>query len=236
MRFRALLERAGNGPYWVLAPVPVDLKKAWPDWRTRRVEGTINGFSFQTTLVSAAGGKSFSILVNKKMQSEAAAGPGSRARFELRPMMAIAVPPEPKELSAVLGQSRGLRKFFDAMTPSTRRWFALFVDQAKSPETRRRRAERLAETIMLVREGEVETPPVLRLEFERQPLAGAGWKAMTASQRRHHLMGIFQARTVDGRERRTAWVIADCLRIADRDAPGPRRPRPGRRLDDPVDF
>jgi len=236
VRFRALLERAGTGPYWVIARVPVDLKKAWPEWRTRRVEGTVNGFAFRTSLIPVVQGKGFTLLVNKKMQAGASAGPGDTARFDLRPEMGPLVIAEPRELTKVLGQSRGLRKWFDAMTPSTRRWFAQYVDQAKSAETRRRRAEQLAETIMLVREGELETPPILRVEFERQPLAGEGWKAMTPSQRRRHLLGIFHARTVDGRQRRTAWVVADCMRVAGRDAPDPRGPRFSSRDDDPFDF
>ena len=236
VRFRAMLERAGTGPYWVVARVPVDLKKAWPAWRTRRVDGTVNGYPFRTSLMPGIGGKGFTVLVNKKMQAGADATPGQTVRFELRPEIGSPVIEEPRELSAVLGQSRGLRKWFDAMTPSTRRWFAQFVDQAKSAETRRKRAEQLAETIMLVREGERETPPILRVEFERQPMAGAGWKAMTPSQRKRHLLGIFNARTVDGRARRTAWVIADCLRVAGGGRPGERGPRPGRERDDPFDF
>jgi hypothetical protein len=39
---------------------------------------------------------------------------------------------------------------------------------------------------------------------------------MTATQRRNHLLGIFYAQTVQGRERRAAKAIESCIAIARR--------------------
>ena len=45
--FSAVLETTGTNLHWVIARVPVDLKKAWPGWGGRRVRGEINGFAFR---------------------------------------------------------------------------------------------------------------------------------------------------------------------------------------------
>jgi hypothetical protein len=216
--FRATLERLGTGPYWVAAHVPVDLKKAWPDWRNRRVRGVINGFEFQTSLFPVKE-RGFMFVVNKKMQKGAKAGPGDTVQVRLEPDSAAQSYVEPKELTAILRGERQLRKGFDAMTPSMRRGFASLIDQAKSSETRTRRAEKIAETIMLALEGEQIPPPILRAAFQRQPLAEQGWNAMTPIQRRHHLLGIFLPVSVEAQARRTAWVIKDCLRVAQKKRP-----------------
>ncbi|HLY41307.1 MAG TPA: YdeI/OmpD-associated family protein [Terracidiphilus sp.] len=74
----------------------------------------------------------------------------------------------------------------------------------------------MAESLMLAMDGETETPPILRAAFARQPLAQAGWNAMTPIQRRNHLFGIFFQQTVQGRERRAAGAVEECLRVARR--------------------
>lgn len=216
--FRATLERLGTGPYWVAARVPVDLKKAWPDWRNRRVRGSINGFEFQTSLFPVKE-KGFMFVVNKKMQKGAAAGPGDTVHVRLEPDLTAQSYVEPKELTAVLRGERELRACFNAMTPSMRRGFAFLIDQAKTSETRMRRAEKIAETVMLAMEGEQIAPPILRAAFQRQPLAEQGWNAMTPIQRRHRLLGIFLLVSVEAQARRAAWVIKDCLRVAQRKSP-----------------
>jgi uncharacterized protein YdeI (YjbR/CyaY-like superfamily) len=214
--FRVVLEKAGTGPYWVIARVPVDLKKLWPDWRSRRVIGTINGFAFRTSLFPGSKGNGFALLVNKKMQAGAGAGPGEPVQVKLEPDPGAQVFAEPKELTAALRQDRQMRKWFDAMSPSMRKGFAQYVDEAKSSDTRKKRAEQMAETVMLAMEGEVELPPILRMAFARQPQAQRGWEAMTPLQRQRHLLGIFYPRTPESRARRAAGAVEECLRVAER--------------------
>jgi hypothetical protein len=216
--FRAALERTGTVPNWVIARVPIDLKATWPEWRTLRVRGTVNGFAFRTSLFPGGKGRGYALLVNKKMQAGARAGPGDTVEVTLEPDLGGFEISEPKELSAALRADPRLRKWFDALSPSMRKGFAQFVDQAKGAETRKKRAEQAAETVMLAIEGEQETPPLLRVQFERQPLARAGWEAMTPGQRRRHLLGIFFQQTVQGRARRAAGALEDCLRVARRRA------------------
>ena len=55
-----------------------------------------------------------------------------------------------------------------------RKGVGAFVDQAKTAETREKRAEAMAESLMLAMEGEEDAPPILRAAFQRQPMARMG--------------------------------------------------------------
>lgn len=214
--FSALLEPTGTRLHWVIARIPADLKKAWPRWRSRRVCGQINGFAFRTSLFPASAGEGHVLLVNKQMQAGAKARAGDKVQIRLEPDLEEHVVAIPKELQNALKGDRRLRRWFDALSPSIRKGFGSFVDQAKGIETREERAARMAESLMLAMEGEEEVPPILRAAFLRQPRAQEGWNAMTPTQRRTHLLGIFYVQTVGGREKRAAKAVEDALTVARR--------------------
>ena len=212
--FTALLEPDGTALNWVIARLPFDIDKAWPERRRLRVRGEINGVSFRTSLFPIRGQSGHMILVNKKMQKAAKAFRGDKARISLEPDFEERQAVMPAELAAALKADRGLRKWFDSLSEYTRRTLCALVDEAKSPEARRRQAERIAERLLLTMEGELTPPPILRAAFARQPLAEAGWHAMTPAQRRGHLLGIFYYEGADARERRAAKAIEEALRAA----------------------
>jgi uncharacterized protein YdeI (YjbR/CyaY-like superfamily) len=210
--FTALLEPDGTALKWVIARVPFDIEKAWPERKRLRVRGQINGFAFRTSLFPVPGGHGHMVLVNTKMQQGAGARQGGKVRIILEPDLeerAAAVPPE---LDRALKADRPLRKWFDGLSEYTRRTLGAMVSESKSPETRARQAERIAERLLLTMEGEHETPPILRAAFARQPLAEVGWKAMTQAQRRGHLLGIFYYEGAEARARRTAKAVEEALK------------------------
>ncbi|WP_348263216.1 YdeI/OmpD-associated family protein [Telmatobacter sp. DSM 110680] len=214
--FKAPLEAIGTSLRWVVVRVPIDLKKAWPTWKSRRVFGEINGFAFKTALIPASKGQGHLLIVNQKMQAGAGVRAGDRALIKLSPDLGELVVDIPPEFAKILKSDRALKKFFEAMSPSMRKGFTNFIADAKSKETRQKRAEAMAESLMLAMEGEQEPPPILRVQFQRQPQARRGWDLMTPLQRRNHLLGIFYAQTVDGRERRAAKAIESCVAVARR--------------------
>jgi uncharacterized protein YdeI (YjbR/CyaY-like superfamily) len=214
--FRVRLEATGTSLHWVIARVPVDLRKSWPMWKSRRVFGEINGFLFKTALLPGRQGEGFTLLVNKKMQAGAGARAGEVAEIRLTPDLGAVVIDMPVEFAKILKSDRALKKWFDGMSPSMRKGFTNFIADAKTTETRQKRAEEMAESLMLAMEGEIEPPPILRVAFQRQPEARRGWELMTPTQRKNHLLGIFFSQTVDGRERRAAKAIENCLEVARR--------------------
>ena len=214
--FRVSLEATGTSLRWIIARVPIDLKKAWPTWKSRRVFGEINGFAFKTALIPGTKGQGHVLIVNKKMQAGAGAKAADRVLIKLSPDLGEIVIDLPPEFARILKSDRALKKFFDAMSPSMRKGFINLIADAKSKDTRQKRAEALAECLMLAMEGELEPPPILRSQFQRLPEARRGWDLMTPTQRRNHLLGIFYPQTVEGRERRAAKAIESCLALARR--------------------
>lgn len=214
--FRAKLEATGTSLRWVVVRVPVDLRKAWPMWKSRRVFGEINGFAFKTALIPSGKGEGFTLIVNRKMQAGAGARAGETAEIRLAPDLGEVVIDVPAELAKILKQDRELKKFFDGISPSMRKGLSDIVADRKGKDSREKRAEAIAEALMMAMEGELEPPPILRVAFQRQPEAERGWKLMTATQRRNHLLGIFFVQTVEGREKRAARAVENCVEVARR--------------------
>ena len=209
--FTAVLEPDGTDLNWTVARIPFDVAKAWPVRKGRRVRGEIEGFVFRTTLFPRPGGGEHYLLVNKKMQAAAGVRAGEKARIWLEPDLEEREILLPGELEKELNCDRGLRKWFDGLSDSMRREIGKWADEPKSPESRKKRAERMAERLMQAMEGEQEPPPVLKAAFQRQPRAREAWFALTPAQRRNHLLGIFYYETAEGRERRAAKAIEKAM-------------------------
>lgn len=110
--FRALIEATGTSLRWVIVRIPIDLKKAWPMWKSRRVFGEINGFAFKTALIPGTRGDGHVLIVNKKMQAGAHVRAGERALIKLTPDLGELVIDLPPEFARILKADRDLRKFF----------------------------------------------------------------------------------------------------------------------------
>ena len=221
--FTALLEPLGTALQWTIARIPFDIAKVWPVRKGRRVRGEIEGFAFRTTLFPRRGGGEDFLLVNKTMQAGAGVRKGEKVRIWLEPDLEEREILLPAELERTLNADRKLRRWFDKLSDSMRREIGKWADEPKSAESRNKRAEKMAERLMQAMEGEEDPPPVLRAAFQRQPEAQKGWEALTATQRRNHLLGIFYYETPDGRERRAAKAIEDALKAARRTSGAPER-------------
>jgi uncharacterized protein YdeI (YjbR/CyaY-like superfamily) len=212
--FRSVLERAGKPLYWVITRIPFDAKRAWGTGARIKVKGTINGYAFRTSLFPSREGGHV-LLVNKKMQAGAGVGPGEVAKFLLEPDTEIRTAAIPPELKRELGEDKALRRWFDRLNYSTRKWINDWITDVKNPDARVRRAEQIAERLMLTMDAESELPPLLRVAFARNPKAAEGWERMSTSRRRGHLMGIFYYRTPEARARRLEKVLEDAQRVAE---------------------
>jgi hypothetical protein len=216
-RFEAVLERTGDRLNWTIIRIPFDVAKIWGKRGQLRVKGTINGFAFQSSLFPTGQGTHM-LTVNKKMQAGGKAAPGAKAKFVLEPDTAPReVKPSP-ELLRMLRQSKQLQKYFDSLNYSTRRYISLWVEEGKHVETRRRRAEQLAERLMETMEAERELPPLLQIALQHNPKARAGWELMSRTHRRSHLLGIFYYRNPESRARRLAKAVEEMVEYAEKRA------------------
>jgi uncharacterized protein YdeI (YjbR/CyaY-like superfamily) len=141
------------------------------------------------------------------MQKGGGVRAGDRADFKLEPDTKERPVVLPIEMEKILKQEKQLRKFYDSFNDSIRRYIANEVASRKSPASRERRAEQVAEQLLETMEAERDLPPLIRNAFAGNPKAYAGWKSMTPLARRQQLLAVFYYRNVESRGRRLQKVI-----------------------------
>jgi len=205
--FSATLEHTNDRLHWVIARLPFDVAKVWGKRGQLRVQGEINGFGLRTTLFPTGKGEHY-LIVNKKLQAGGKTAAGLTAKFRLAPDLA---PPEsvapPKELLLVLKQSKRLARFYESLPDSWKRDIARRIAEGKHEETRKRRADQMAERLLATLEAERDLPPQLALAVRQNAKAWERWQKMFPAQKRRHLIGVFYYRDPESRARRIAkWV------------------------------
>jgi uncharacterized protein YdeI (YjbR/CyaY-like superfamily) len=126
----------------------------------------------------------------------------------------------PPELAKLLKQDRSVKKWYEQLNYSMRKYIADAIAKPKSLEARERQAELWVERMMLAMDGEDEPPPILQAAFRRQPQARIGWDAMTPIQRRTHLLAIFLNQSPQARAKRAEKAVSDAIRISQRKSGG----------------
>jgi uncharacterized protein YdeI (YjbR/CyaY-like superfamily) len=213
-RFRAVIEPLDGGLGWVVARLPFDVDAAWKKMVRLRVKVEVGGQVFRTSLFPDAHRGGHFVLVNKKMQKAAGAKVGAMVDFTIAPDLEERTPTVPPELARLLNTEKKLAKWYEGLSEPIRWEVAKWIDGVKSAEARQRRAEQIAERMMLTMEGEKELPPVLDVALRRVPAARKGWEAMTKAQRRSNLLAVFYYQSPEAREKRVRKVVEDCLKAA----------------------
>jgi hypothetical protein len=136
-RFTAELYAAGRGGAGF--EVPHDVAAALSDAKRPPVVVTVGGHSFRTRL-AVYGGQP---MVGMSKDNRAAAGVDVGDRFEV----ALAIDDQPRvvdvppDLAEALAGRPELAAAFDALSFTHRREYVLWIEEAKRPETRRRRVD-----------------------------------------------------------------------------------------------
>lgn len=212
-RFRSLLEPDGTELRWTIARVPPGVVESWKGMRRLRVRGEIEGVTFRTSLFPNRDGRpGYFLLINKALQRAAGVLQGSMVAISLRPDVDERPSGLPAELLTAFEGDRRLRSWAGALPESARREIGKWIAGVTGEQTRARRAAQMAERLLQTMEGERVTPPVLEAMLCRSPQARAGWKAMTETQRRSHLLGIFYYQTPEARGRRAQKAFEASLR------------------------
>jgi len=102
------------------------------------IEGTINGFPFQTVL-EPDGQKSHWLKVDRKLREAAGAKVGDVVTLEIAPAVEEPEPTVPADLRRALAAAPKARTLWSDITPVARRDWIHWITSAKQPETRARR-------------------------------------------------------------------------------------------------
>ena len=227
--FQAPLETLQAGMSWTAVRLPfdptdLDPTGAWPVNGKLRVKGTIRAasrdgetLSFSASLIRTKERGCF-LLVTAKMRKTTRLVAGALAEITLAPDLELRAATPPPELAKLLKADRTVRKWFETLNYSTRKYIADQISEPKSAEGRLRRAEQWMERILLVMDGEESPPPILQVAFRRQPLARTGWYALTPIQRRNALFGIFTCVSPEAQAKRIERIVADAMQAAKRNS------------------
>lgn len=215
-RFRAVLEPLPGNLGWTVARLPFDPAKTWKTMIRLRVKVTAGDQIFRSSLFADSLHHGHFVLVNKQMQKAAGVGLGGMLDLAIEPDLDERISPVPAELEAIFKKEKALARWYEKLSDAIRRDIARAIEGVKSPEAKRRRAEQMAERMLLAIEGEKMLPPILEVAFRRHPTARKGWEQMTEVQRRGHLLGVFYYQSPEAREKRAGKVVEDCLRVAEK--------------------
>ncbi len=145
-RFRAKIRRQGPNPY---VDVPPSISKALVRYaQAGRIgfEATLNRTPVRGTLVPVGRGR-HRLFVNGGMRSAAGVSLGDTVTFELRPTPPGAVRP-PADVAAALRRADGARAAFDVLSASHRRELLRYIDDARTPESRRHRIDKTVDHVL----------------------------------------------------------------------------------------
>lgn len=139
--FRTTLVSGSKPPYasWTFLIIPAELAAQWGAGQLA-VRGTISGATFRGT--ASRGEGQLRIPISRELRERAGVAVGDTVD------VAIELDPNPRplsvpaELRAVFREHSEVARLFDQLPPSLRRAWAAYVDEAKRPETRSRRAQK----------------------------------------------------------------------------------------------
>lgn len=115
------------------------------------------------------------------------------------------------ELPALLIEAfdgdKHLLKWTRTLLPSWQHYIGQWIMEPKSDEAKQRRADQMAERLLMTMEAELELPPMLAQPLRQTRYAMAGWERMTPNCRRTFLMAYFGARSPEARENQLVRIV-----------------------------
>src|ERR1700759_1630833 len=142
MKFRAVVEL--NGKTATGIPVPDAIVTGLGGGKRPKVQVTINGFSYRSS-VGSMGGRAM-LPVSAQIRDGAKIGAGDEVEVD------VELDAEPREVSvpddvtAARAQSPDARAAFDKLSYSHQRRWVTSVEDAKTAETRQRRIDKMVST------------------------------------------------------------------------------------------
>jgi hypothetical protein len=143
-RFRVRLDRPEEYAKGAFFVVPESVMSAFAPLRRVPVVVTINEYSWRTT-IAPYGGKSF-VPVRAEVCQAAGVDAGETVAVAIEHDTAVRRVDVPADVARALKEA-GLRKAFDKLSFSHQKEFVRAVEDAKRPETRRRRIDEMVDKL-----------------------------------------------------------------------------------------
>lgn len=137
IRFEAILFRISS---WTILRLPKEASAKLPSRGQTMVEGTINGFRFQTALEPDGKGSHW-FRVDETMQEAAVANEGDTVIVVIEPTKEWPEPKVPEDLKNALAAAPQEQTLWTDITPMARWDWIRWIGATKNPETRGKRIE-----------------------------------------------------------------------------------------------
>lgn len=136
-----LIGRGPNGA-WTHMDMPFSVEEAFGTKARVAVRGTVNGFPFRSSIMPRGQGV-FYMAFTKEMQTATGAGVGDTVNVVMEMDTAPRTVEVPAYLKKALKAAPALDKLFAALSYSHKKEYVSWIEQAKQPETRARRIEKM---------------------------------------------------------------------------------------------
>lgn len=146
MQFQTTIRQAGKTATGI--PVPDEVVAGLGAGKRPAVQVTINGYTYRSTIATMDGEFMIPLAAEHRAASGVAGGQDVTVALELDTAPREVVVPE--DLAAALEGDAEASRFFESLSYSQKRWYALRVEGAKKAETRERR---VTDSVQMLREG-----------------------------------------------------------------------------------
>ena len=143
MRFRARSELRGKTATGI--PVPAKVVEGLGAGKRPAVRVTLGGHTYRSTI--AARGDRYLVALSAENRAQAGVAAGDEVDVEVELDSAPREVEVPGDFAVALDADADARRFFDGLSYSQQRWFVLGIEEAKKPETRRRRIDKAVERL-----------------------------------------------------------------------------------------
>ena len=148
IEFEADVQGEGGGT-WV--DVPLDLKQTYGKGNLVPINATFNGTVPYQGVLAMMGGACPMLLIRSDVREKLGVQIGDRVQVRIELDTAPRVVNLPDDVAAMVDANPAAAATWEKLAPSHRREYARWIEEAKRPETRQRRAE---ETVRKLAEGE----------------------------------------------------------------------------------
>jgi hypothetical protein len=151
-KFQAKLIPRGPKDAWTFMPIPFSVEKAFGTKARVAVAGTVNGFAFRNSIMPEGDG-THAMMFGKELQAGAKAKQGDTVSV----VMWIDDQPRPvdvpKELQTALKKNAKAAQAFEALAPSHKKEYSVWIAAAKQAETKQRRVAKAVEMLVAGQKG-----------------------------------------------------------------------------------
>jgi hypothetical protein len=122
--------------------VPPEVISSLGTTRKPKVKVTVNGYTYRTT-VSAYAGEVYMLPLSQEHRAAAGVNAGDKVEVTLELDTEPRTVEIPEDLRAALSAKTGALEAFEVLSYTARKEFARSVNEAKAPETKARRIDRI---------------------------------------------------------------------------------------------